>query len=271
MRPPDHSICECAMESEILEIDTCRRGLVMRDVASHANQLRMTLLSPDGVISEDTVWLSLVAGLERVSINLQKHDPSIYMCGSAFEFYAAHSYCSSQLMLEVTRFLYCWAALEAFVGELPGRKPKVPEIRKRLTRAEAVHGRPVHFDCVADHLRSCLIKRSSAFKDYEDELEADYGISVASVFHFVSRIRNGLAHGLLKEPRAAQWGGRPADDLAFVTCCQRVVLFTIQMLAVEQLSDGKVSRHLFDGDDLVEVKDLWNVVHLKLDDSLRLY
>jgi hypothetical protein len=233
----------------LIELETCdtqpARGPHIVSTAEHAFRLSEAVAELGSSSASD--WLRLAAGVVAVEINLQSYDTSIFMCGSAFEYYGAHSFVASMMARELTRFLYIWASLENLVY-VSDNRPRSPTIRKLLDEYETQFARPLHFDCNAFHLKDCLIRRSRAFKQCRDDFDEDYGKTASSVFAFITKLRNALVHGAMQQASAPKWGGEPSTELSVLTCAQRLTLFTIQMLLLLRHSDEELYARNLDGD-----------------------
>jgi hypothetical protein len=254
-------------ERIVIDLASCEpTDRVMVSLEEHAYALGQRLREP-GMWNVACEWLEVAAGLGRVDVDLAAYDRSLFMCGSASRYYDARSGVAGLIVTEMTRFIFLWGGLEAYVGELPKGAPKVPEIRRLLRRnVQRRPRRPAHFACTAAELRHFIVASESyrhlAAHFNATHYESDPGVVIAAV----AKLRNDLLHGNLTIPESRAWGGRPRVDLSAIRCAGRIVLMVIQMLAAaDAFAGGDIADHRDYADDTIESQlyEIIDEVHLE--------
>jgi hypothetical protein len=239
---------------------------VMVTLEEHAYALAQRLREP-GIWNSACEWLEVAAGLGAVDVDLAAYDRSLFMCGSAFRYYEARSSVAGRIVTEITRFFFLWGGLEAYVGELPKGRPKIPEIQRLLRQSPARRlRRPAHFSCTAGELRH-FICSSESYRHLAPHFNAkSYGSDPRVVIAAIGKLRNGLVHGNLSIPESRQWGGRPRLDLSAIRCAGRIVLMVIQMLAAaDAFAGGDIADNRDYGDESIESQlyEIIDDIHLQ--------
>ena len=89
----------------------------MISVAEHASEIRSFLEYTKYPDTWDRLadWLMIASGIVNVRLDCIRFDKSYGWCSSADEFTAAHEELLQHYVTELTRFTYCWAALECAI------------------------------------------------------------------------------------------------------------------------------------------------------------
>jgi len=211
-----------------------------------AYELRLnsaTLHMGDIIVTSNmaTDWLQIAASVEKVEINMCKHDDSLAYCGTAFNLQDERSKVVASLATALTSFNFIWSAFEILCKCLP-----IPPLSKGLKA-----GRPSFVDQAQYYiLQEFSSKTNHNVLFYEETLKAlitkvekltDHNLektfetnpytSKSGVgIQIVRAIRNLFAHGAVNPPLPEDHSVDVFIDSQVIELSSRIVLLTIQML-----------------------------------------
>jgi hypothetical protein len=180
-------------------------------------------------------WLNMAASIVKVEVDTARFDSTIFMCGSAADYYDKKSDVLGQLATELSTFNFIWGASESVIKvidpkNVPKRKSIIDAACNFLKNEFEPDRTLLHYPDVVDELR-LLLKANSYYGDLSDDFRLKPFVGVSGVgLNVVRKIRNRFAHGTLTFPEPTGWGGKNANDVEAIQTSSRIILLTIQML-----------------------------------------
>jgi hypothetical protein len=258
---------EAPSEPILIVLESCLgQERQIQSLECHAYALSEIMAHPEIAKGDSAAWLRIASGVTSVSVNLLRFDESVMMCGRAAEYWEAQSDVAERYLAELTRFLFVWGALEAYIPEPGGQKytPKVPKIQKRLAAFDRLFPWPAHMAC-AVHQFAFGVSRSEHLSYIRAHLSDDFERSASRIILAISKLRNGLAHGSLTFSDPCRWGGSPLVDISAICSASRLVLFSIQALLLQEYhgSDIVTDRPDYEGFSVdADLADVVRELHL---------
>jgi hypothetical protein len=229
----------------------------MKPLAQHCHLLASSLFNIEG---QQTRWLAtsdflgIAAGIQSVTVDISQFDSGFGYCSGADDYSYRNDKLWSELVRELARFQFAWAALEAFIDEL--QPPKPPNCDGKINRAcyflrtkyEPRLAVPRYSDVLARFRQLAMASTAGAGLDVFFAIQ-DHTCPSAVGLYSIYRLRNRFAHGSMERPNPPE-KGEHAPDISMVEMATRLVLLSIQMLVIaEYPADTSVEVHWQDALD----------------------
>lgn len=230
-----------------------RDGVHLVALDAHAWYLCDLLRGFDSVLPGDrwyrtSDWLRMASGLEDVEVDTTKFDMAAMFCSLAVPYELALRRDTSAWALDLTRFLFCWNALESATAAV------IPPIRVRrglvsaataYLLAHPVDPLPTHYDCT---LRNVVFVASRYAEFRELGQVAALEPALTAGVRTAARFRNTYVHGGLEIPAPEGWGGGVSPSRAIIRYASRLALFGVQLIFASALDPDVVAERLDDLD-----------------------
>ena len=208
----------------------------MISLAEHASELAKLLgriEDPDARLPIQE-WLTVASGIRSVRFEIVQFDDSYGWCESADEFNNAREELLQRYVTELTRFTYCWAALECAVEIIdPPDAPRQGKINKACyyiqQHSSNERGVPCYCDVLSD-LQEVVYnleetKISDRFKK-PPSFVSDRSLALYVIYS----LRNQFAHGALHLPLPDEDHQPQSPYIRLIQLASRLTLMSIQHL-----------------------------------------
>lgn len=192
-------------------------------------------------------WLYLAAGLESVYLDRARFLPDFGFCRGADSYELARDELLIGTTSELTRFLFCWCALEALVELI--RPPLVPNrpgkinFACQLIRSQFGDIPVAGVESALASLRSSLAGWNASSKLLARlERVSEYGKSAVAL-HGIYELRNELAHGSLRLPTLPE----QTAIVKSIRLSSLLTLVSVQMLLIANKPDVHCTISLVSG------------------------
>lgn len=218
----------------------------LKELDHHCGALINLLTAGTGYFISHTEWqlplmhLKVASGLKGLDYDASRFDDSIGWCGPADTMVDYQEELERALILELSRFHFIWASLEAAIDiAVPLKTMQQPngKINKACTFIKSISCLGIKFDAyllLLDEVERLLRRDSYYGKIYEDISIPEYVDVDGKGIFLAYKLRNRLAHGALSLPLTME-GEEEHLDTQIVRGLSRLVLFTIQRLAIIDL------------------------------------
>lgn len=180
-------------------------------------------------------WLTVASGIVSVRFNSIRFDDNFGWCSSADEFNQAREQLFQQCVSELTRFTYCWGALECAIDIVdPIRAPQPGKINNAAyyigNRSPQDRGFPLYSD-VLGRFRQILIDELPEEKNILSRFEAPPFVPFRALgMYVIYCFRNQFAHGALDFPLPDPENQPNNPYTQLIPLASRLVLLSIQHL-----------------------------------------
>lgn len=233
--------------------------MAMKELRAHCAELVQffgALAGFRGYEGSDAVasWLNLAACIHSINYDTSYFDIGADCCGMADEWGERQARLQQSVVTETTRFLYCWAALEAAVTHFvpansrsSGKIGRLCDFLKRHLKEEDFPAYYLGTLAYVDSRSKLEFGNTSIFKEKTSTLHST-ALSEQGVRR-VYKIRNQLAHGAFEIPIDS--GNGDEGKLYDIKACSRIVLLTLHMLMVAKYPGDSIEvywkKHLLIG------------------------
>jgi hypothetical protein len=214
----------------------------MRPLASHANLLSEALsgIAEHNYDADDIAsYLRLASGIRGVEFNTWEFEPFAGVCETADEYRDDDDKLLSALTHRLSVFLFCWAAIEAYMDILPlVDPPKTPGKNSRqidrlcfFLSARYNDPLPEQFSELVELFRKLATHAEIGRGAATSTKFPNYMKPAAEGLYLVYEFRNAFSHGDFSVPSPDHDPKRHPDVLV-VGAATRIVLLTMQMLTL---------------------------------------
>lgn len=257
----------------------------MISLAEHASELAKFLGRIEDLDAWLPVqeWLEVASGILSVRFGIVQFDDRIGWCESADEFNNAREELLQRYVTELTRFTYCWAALECAIDVIdPPDAPQRGKINKACyyiqQHSSNERGVPCYCDVLSD-LQEIVYnleetKISNRFKK-PPSFVSDRALALYAIY----LLRNQFAHGALHLPFPDEDHRPQSPYVRLIQLASRLTLMSIQhLLAAAHRADFFTWEAIHDEGEVEHKLDTFLAsLHVKLygksrinEDQLRL-
>ena len=208
----------------------------MISLAEHASELAKLLgfiEDPDAWVPIQE-WLKVASGIRSVRFETVQFDDSHGWCESADEFYNARDELLQRYVTELTRFTYCWAALECAVEVIdPPDAPQRGKINKACyyiqQHSSNDRGVPWYCDVLSD-LREIVYNLEEPKISNRFKRPPSFVLIRSLAMYVIYSLRNQFAHGALHLPFPDEDHRPQSPYVGLIQLASRLTLMSIQHL-----------------------------------------
>ena len=233
----------------------------MNLINEHASQLAKFLHHTEDpyVWRHVAEWLSVASGIVRVRFDTIRFDEDHGMCSPADEFNAAREQLLQRYVTELTRFTYCWVALECAVDTIAPSKAlqrgKINGACYYIQQHSPDDKGVLYYWDVLDDFRQTLV--DSGETNTLKRFRSPSFVSIRSLaLYVIYSIRNKFAHGVLHLPIPDSENRPRSHHVQLIEHASRLTLMSIQHLLAAAhktyvhtwkatLDDGELVEHEF--------------------------
>lgn len=187
-------------------------------------------------------WLTLAAGIQSVDYDVSIFDTGAGVCGLADQWAEQQAQIQRLLITLITRFSFCWCALEAAVNSFAapslrnmGKINNLCEfLRINYEPREPVLGYSEILTLLDTHVSQSSPKNQLRNPSPRPDNLSYSGLGIYRVYN----LRNLLAHGAFEIPTYQE--GTQAAEIGLIETSTRIVLLTLQMLAIAKYGSEAV-------------------------------
>ena len=207
----------------------------MTSITEHASQLARVLdqtKEPD-LWQKLTEWLTAASGIVSVRFDTIRYDDSHGWCGPADEFNSARDALLQHYVTELTRFTYCWTALESTVDVIdPPRAPQRGKINRAcyyIQQHSPDDNGVIYYRHVLHDFRQMLVDCGEV--DAHKRFRSPTFVSIRSLaLYVIYHVRNSFAHGTLHLPIPDSENQPKSPYVPLIQLASRLTLMSIQHL-----------------------------------------
>lgn len=219
-------------------------------------------------------WFWIASSIVKVEYDGIRYDAAFSYCEPAYEYEFEKQKMHSNLINELTIFLYVYSGFEALLSnmaldECPHSKGKINAPKYFLkTEYETVFSLLPRYQNILVTLKDFVKQSSLRELDVMFGLDNCTGISGLGI-KAVYKLRNKLAHGDYSFPEPLDWSGEIPLEPEIVNLSTRLVLMTIQMLFLAQDKGNFKTLQLYESEvitagaevewDINEFSFLWGI------------
>jgi hypothetical protein len=210
-------------------------------------------------------WLTLAAGIQSVDYDISIFDTGAGVCGLADRWAEQQAHVQRQLIVLITRFSFCWCALESAVDSfvpqlLPGRG-KINNLCEFLRRNYEPRDPILGYSRILTLLDS-QVSQSLPSNQLRNPNPLPRYLSNAGIgIYRVYNLRNLLAHGAFEIPVYTE--GMDVAETGLVATSTRIVLLTLQMIAIAKYGSELVEVYWKEHDIIgVNTYDFLSCIHV---------
>lgn len=248
---------------------------VLKPIGQHCYDLAeaMGIIEPCDSMLVLSEWLRVAASIKNVDVDWIRFETDFGWCSGADHYELAREQILRRFVTNLTVFMYTWGALEAAIEAIS--PPPHPDKSKRGKISNACHYICAYFRnrlTITPYLEFVgqfygLASKSPSYEELMDQstMRNDIGPEGFGLFA-VYKLRNKFAHGDMFFP-APDAENRPISDApSVVECATRIVLLSIQMLALVYCADKrfKIERSLSGGDSEIPLTEWLRVLHYEI-------
>lgn len=178
--------------------------------------------------------LKLAASLTQAEVDTTRYDDSAWICKGAWNYEVAKSKELSTFVTELARFNFIWNALENTVAVIRPRSVSGSQIDAACRYLKDFYEPEPAVLFYVDALVTLRVKlrNHNGYKALEKEFGFLQTEAPSIGLHVVRKLRNRFAHGAGILPLPIQGGEQKSIDAEIVQSSSRLLLFTIQHLAL---------------------------------------
>lgn len=246
----------------------------LKPIGQHCYDLAeaMGIIEPCDSMLVVSEWLRVAAAIKSVDVDWIRFETSFGWCSGADHYELAKEEILQRFLTNLTVFMYTWGAVEAAIEAIS--PPPHPDKSKRGKISNACHYICAYFRnrlTIAPYLEFVgqfygLASKSPSYEELMDQftMRNDIGPEGFGLFA-VYKLRNKFAHGdmIFPGPDAEH---RPISDApSIVERATRIVLLSIQMLALVHCADKGLSieRPLSEDDYETPLTEWLRVLHFQ--------
>lgn len=225
------------LESKLIPLNSHIRGIAEYFIA---------LSYPDEVSN----WFWISSSITSVNYDGLRRDCAFQMCRPAYEYEIEKQKLHSQLINDLTIFLYVYNGFESLLNELglpdhPMFNGKINAAKNYIKKEYSENFPTIQKYQEAVNILQVLISNSSLI-DNKEFFVADDCTDYNSIgLKVVYKLRNKLAHGDFIFPEPLEWSFHSPLEPAIIKLSTRILLFSIQMLMLAKNHDsfGDIELH----------------------------
>lgn len=200
-------------------------------------------------------WFWMASSINSVNFDGIKYDCAFSMCRPAYEYEIEKQKLYTNLINEITRFLYVYSGFESLINEMkliecPSYKGKINSVKYYLKSNYSSNFNSIpYYEKLLGILR--VLVRNSSLNQYEQDFSLDDCTDINGMgLKIIYKIRNQLAHGNYKFPEPADWSFSLPLEPEITQISSRLIILATQMIMTSLNKDNFMNLEFHDSEIL---------------------